>query len=385
METVNQIYQVVNSIAKEAFGDSVATVKDTASFVALGNTVLSSTANKDAYFGILVDRIGRTIVSNRVKEPRKSRVTRNEMEWGIILQKISFKVKEAVSNPEWVNNTQASPYDIESQTEIVQKLFTVMSTYDYEDSFPITQLNMSFTNEATHAAFMAGLYANMENDINTAEDNLVNLTVNTCMAGALIKGTKAQVRHLVTEYNAAHETSIPAGTLDNADLFKYVTSEIATTVKLMGERTALFNADGLVRHTPREYMEIEMLAPFASKFDVYLQADTFHNEITKLPGYSEVNYWQAPSDKTKIPSFEDASTIDIQNINLATEQNATGTVKQSNIICFIHDIEACAAIINKPERGSLVNDYAKRVNVWAHANKGFMVDTSENAVVFMLD
>lgn len=61
MSTVNQIYTLINEVAKQTFGESAVTVTDTSTLVALGDKVLSSDVDTDKFAKTLVDRIGRTI------------------------------------------------------------------------------------------------------------------------------------------------------------------------------------------------------------------------------------------------------------------------------------------------------------------------------------
>ena len=65
MATVNQIYQLVNDSAAEALGAQAISVKNTSTLVSLGDVVLSSADNKDAFYSALVDRIGRTAIAIR--------------------------------------------------------------------------------------------------------------------------------------------------------------------------------------------------------------------------------------------------------------------------------------------------------------------------------
>ena len=62
MANVNQIYSLLNATSKEALGESAITVKDTTTFLSLGNQVLSTDATKEAFYDKLADRIGRTYV-----------------------------------------------------------------------------------------------------------------------------------------------------------------------------------------------------------------------------------------------------------------------------------------------------------------------------------
>lgn len=383
MVTVNQIYGIVNDAAKDALGEKAIAVKDTAGFVSLGNVVLSSDTNKEQFYKSLANRIGRTVIAGRAYVKKKRSVKRDEMDWGLIYQKISYKKRDAVENPTWNSATQADPFDVEIQTEVVQKLFSVMSTYSFEDSIPDVQLFTAFTSESAMGAFISGIYTNMDNYLALAEENLNDMAVNTYMAGALIKGKAAQKRNLLSEYNTANETTLTAEqALKNVDFLKFAGREIKTAIGNMTRMSTIFNAEGMPRHTPEDKMVVEVLGQFASAMSTYLESDTYHKELVALPNYEEVTYWQASGEGF---AFNDVSKINIQNANLAVaETNPTGAVEQSGIIAFVHDYDAVASVIYKHRRNSIYNPRAERLNIFDKAEQGYAVDLSENGVVFFL-
>ncbi len=385
MATVNQIYGIVNDAAAEALGASAITVKDTAGFVSLGDVVLSSDTNKEQFYKALVDRIGRTVIAGRGRAytAKKRSVKRDEMDWGLIYQKISYKKRDAVENPTWATETQANPFDVEIQTEAVQKLFSVMSTYSFEDSIPDGQLFTAFTSASAMGAFISGIYTNMDNYMALAEENLNDMAVDTYIAGALIKGKAAQKRNLLSEYNTANETTLTAEqALKNVDFLKFAGREIKTAIGNMTRMSTIFNAEGMPRHTPEDKMVVEVLGQFASAMSTYLESDTYHKELVALPNYEEVTYWQASGEAF---AFDDVSKIDIKNIHLAVSgTNETGEISQSGIIAFVHDYDAVASVIYKHRRNSIYNPRAERLNIFDKAEQGYAVDLSENGVVFYL-
>lgn len=375
--TVNQVYQMVNDAAKEALGQQAVTVKDTGSLVSLGEQI-QVTENVETFYKTLVNRIGRTVVAVRAFEISERSVMRNEMEWGVIYQKISFKPRDAVENPSWKTETQANPYDIEPQTTVVQKLFSVMGTYSYEDSIPDYQLFTAFTTPAAMAAFISGIYTNMYNYLKIAEANLANLAVNTYMAGAMSGTNAAQKRNLLKEYNDKFTKTLTVEqALTDASFLKFASKTINDTIKQFTSPSAIFNAEGIVRQTTKDKLVVEVLSQFATATTSYMESDTYHNELVKLPRYEEVNYWQASGTGF---SFEDVSSIDIQNAKIAdgAEVNKTG------IVAFVHDYDAVASIIYRRRSNSIYNPRAERYNVMEKADKGYAVDLSENGVVFYM-
>lgn len=382
MATVNQIYTLVNDAASQALGSAAITAKDTGSLVSLGDQVLSSDTNKEAFYGALVDRIGRTVIAIR-QYPRKERaVKRDEMEWGAVYQKISYKLHNAVENGSWATETQADPFDVEVSTEAVQKLFSKIGTWSYEDSIPDYQLFTAFSSAPQMGAFISGIYVNMDNALALAEDNLANLAVDTYMAGALISGQATQKRNLLAEYNAATSAGLTAAAaLRSTDFLKFASREIKTVIDNMQMMSTLYNDGSVPRFTPNDRVVVEVLSQFASATDTYLQADTYHNELTALPNYEKIVYWQGAGTSY---AFEDVSSINITNASLATEDNATGTISQSGIIAFVHDYDAVASIIYKRRSHSIYNPRAERYNIFEKADKGYAVDLSENGVVFYI-
>lgn len=383
MVTTNQIYGIVNDAASDALGEKAIAVKDTASFVSLGDVVLSSDTNKEQFYKSLANRIGRTVIAGRAYAKKKRSVKRDEMEWGLIYQKISYKKRDAVANPTWTSDTQADPFDVAIQTEAVQKLFSVMSTYSFEDSIPDVQLFTAFTSASAMGAFISGIYTNMDNYMALAEENLNDMAVNTYMAGALIKGKAAQKRNLLSEYNTANETTLTAEqALKNVDFLKFAGREIKTAIGNMTRMSTIFNAEGMPRHTPEDKMVVEVLGQFASAMSTYLESDTYHKELVALPNYEEVTYWQGSGEGF---AFNDVSKINIKNAHLAVaESNPTGAIEQSGIIAFVHDYDAVASVIYKHRRNSIYNPRAERLNIFDKAEQGYAVDLSENGVVFFL-
>lgn len=376
--TVNQIYTMVNDAAQEAMGSKALAVKDTGSLVSLGDAVFSSETDKEAFYKTLVNRIGRTVIAIRAFEIENRSVMRDEMEWGIVYQKISYKLRNAVENPSWASATQANPFDVEPQTEVVQKLFSVLSTYSYEDSIPDFQLYTAFSSEAKMGAFISGIYTNMYNAMKLAEANMANLAVNTYMAGALKSGKAPMARNLLSEYNKKYTKTLTVATaLVDVDFLKFASKEINDTVKEMQAPSSIFNAEDIPRQTPKDKMVVEVLGKFASATASYLQADTYHKELVELPRYEEVAYWQAPGTSY---AFEDVSSIDVQNAKIASGAQ----VKQSGIIAFVHDYDAVASIIYRRRSNSIYNPRAERFNIFEKADKGYAVDLSENGVVFYL-
>lgn len=378
MATFNQIYTMVNDATAQMYGSEAITVKDTSSLVSLGEKVLSSETDKDVFFKTLVDRIARTIVAIREFETKERSVKRDAVNWGLFVQKISYKRKTAVENPSYDFTTQANPFDVKPSTEIIQKIFGEnIGIWSYEDVIPYDQMFTAFNSAAEMGAVIAGIYTNINNEYTMAKAALENLAVDTLIAGVIKKGKATQKRNVLAEFNTANGTSLTAPqALKNADFIKYVNREIYTTIGFMQEANELYNLENIIRQTPKDKLVVEILGMYASASAVYLEADTYHNELVKLPRYEEVNYWQGMGTEA---SFEDVSTIKIKNTGIDANE-----ISQSGIIACIHDYDAVASFVDKPEVGSMANPRQRCLNVFYQAARNYGVDLSEKCVVFYM-
>ena len=172
-----------------------------------------------------------------------------------------------------------------------------------------------------------------------------------------------------------------AQALTTADFLRFASMEINRTVNNMGVMSTAYNKAGYSTFTSKDNMVVEMLSQFASASDMYLQSDTFHNELTKLPNYESVPFWQSSG---KSFAFDDCSKISIINDDLISTENQTGEVTQSGIICFIHDVENVACYFGNRRSWELFNPRSEVMIHGEKAEKGFAVDGHANAVVFYM-
>ena len=159
--------------------------------------------------------------------------------------------------------------------------------------------------------------------------------------------------------------------------------EINSTIDNMGVMNTAYNKAGYSTFTSRENMVVEMLAQFASASDMYLQADTFHNELTKLPNFEKVPFWQNSGSSF---AFADTSKISVKHTDLAsaTDESDDGSVTQSGIICFVHDIENVACYFGNRRTWEMFNPRSEVIIHGEKAEKGYAVDNHANAVVFYM-
>ena len=384
---INQITNVVNDAVRDALGTSESiTVLDSSNIVALGKKI----SDMDAYepfFKSLANRIARTVYFVRSYSGSDRHILRDEHDYGAFIQKVYYKMPEAVDNPTYNFSgsdskfQQVSPFDVETTVEVTSMVFGGQGTWSVEIVRPLEQVKQAFTSPSAMASFIDGIYVTVDNAYEFEMERIVALADNTAMASAIAGG---QGRNLLAEYNKAHSTTLtPAQALESADFLKYASMEINRTVDNMSKMTTVFNAKQYETFTPKDRLIMEMLSQFASASDMYLQADTFHNELVKLPNFEKVPYWQRHDKEF---SFSACSSISIKNTQLANVGpiGEDGAFAQSGIIAFVHDEENVAAYFGERHSWEMMNP---RSDVMIHgekARKGFAVDDHANAVVFYI-
>lgn len=382
MASVAQIYSILNAVASQALGSAAVTVTDTTSMVALGDVVLSSNSNKDAFVGALMDRIGRTIVSMRAYDPAGvDPLIKKPFEYGCVLQKIYVDLEDANPNNEW--NIGADDYTPSFapvfKPDVRQKLFDKISTWEYDWSVPDNILRTAFTSAADMGAFFAAQAMAMENSMKLALENAANL-VRATGAAYHIENAGATAINLLDEYLTIHQSSTLTASdcLYDKDFLRYAAMRILNVTKYMRRMSRAWNLEGFARHTAADNAVVTLLQDFDSAETMYLQSDTFHDELVALTGYNVVPYWQGGGNAGN--DFANASKIAIK----IKDGASTKDVSQTGVLAIVHDIETLGTTIMELEQSTERNNKDRYTDFFNHANIGYYFDPSENMVVFYI-
>lgn len=380
MANIDNIQDFINSVTKQAYGETAVTATDLTGLISLGNTVLSSTENVDKYTGALVDRIGKTIISNRKYNSPENGILMDTFSFGAIMQKIYVAPLKAVKNPKYdlTDGTAIDQYVITKPT-VKQKLFDGRDLWEIDVTIPDDQLATAFTSWEQMAAFIDAIYMAVDNSLEMQLESTANMAYANFIGEKLIAQTKPSAKgvhcvHLLQAYNtAAGKTITAAEALRDTEFLKFASKTIRLYIKRMAKPSVLFNAESYVRHTPSDLLRVTMLSDFVECFDTYLQSDTFHNDFVALPNHREIPYWQGTGDGY---GFNEISTIDITT--------ASGTaVKQTGVVCLLNDVEAIGMMINNPRvTSSPHNAKGEYTNYFYKSEIRYFNDLSEQGIVF---
>ena len=353
----NQIYTIVNSAVDQAIGDSGITAIDTQSLISLGNVVLDSSTNTEAFLNTLAQRIGRTIYRFRDYNNKFKDMLVSDMEWGAILQKIRVEMPVAEADQMYtLTDGQSIDHYVVAKPKAHQKLFVTRTPYQFKITIQRETLREAFLSAEAMGAFIALVFGEVRNAIELSLESLGRLT----LAAAISEASQAtQTINLVSDYNNDTGSTLTAATaMYNADFLRYAIYRINNIIDMIQDMSVQYCDGILPTFTNKENMKIRVLSAFQRRLETVVEYAAFHEQFVNVDGaYSTINYWQAE---------QTPSSIDIKAV--------------------VHDRDAFGIYqIDETVLTSPVNAAGAYYNQYWHEKQGRFVDTSENLVVFTLN
>lgn len=381
-----QVYNLINEVNSQAFGESALAVADTQGLISLGATVLTSTSNTEAFLNALVQRIGRTIVSFRAYRNKFSDMVRNDFEWGAILQKIRVHMPDAQLDPAYdlENGESVDPWTV-YKPEVEEKLFVTRTPYMFAVSIARNQLKEAFTGESEMGAFISAIFGQIRNALEVSLENLGRLAISNMIAETTpIVGEEGAtgLNHeitLVTDYNNERglegDAALTAATaLTDPDFLRYAVARIKSVSDYFTDMGTLYNDKSIETFTPRENQRLKVLSDFERRLETVVQYSAFNEEMVRLDAFDMVNFWQAQD------------TVDSRDAINITRASDGETITKSNIVAVLFDVEALGMyrrdedVLTTP-----VNAKGLYYNTFYHLKQLWFNDLSENFVYFTLN
>ena len=389
MATVNQVYELLNTVQEMAYGKIAVNVIDTSSFVALAQTVLSSDGNKDLYTNTLIDRIGLVLSDNRLYNADDNNLIKRQYEYAVIMQKIHVEPIEAEENPEWLIGAEdfTPEYAPVLKPVVKQKLFHNMVTWELGVTVPDNMLKTAFTNEVQFGAFMVAIMNALTNGVELMKERAVDITRATMISHVLNSGGISSI-NLLDEYNntlpASSTPLTPAEYLQSEKALAHGAMLMSLTADRLQRFNSLFNGDGYNRFTPREFLKCDVLnvLDYAIKYNV--KPVVFNERFIETPNYKTVPYWQGAGTDY---GFNSISKVHVSETHTDTDtgEDVTTTVaEQTGVVGVMYDEEACGINIFADESAYERNDRAHYTTHYRQMTGQYYYDDSEQAVVFYL-
>lgn len=382
---VKDVAELLNTVRQEVLGESVVVTEDLSNVAQLGTEIKNAKLESEFLKGV-VDKVSYTKFVSRRYESRYPTLMMSNWEYGSVLEKIDSDMPIVRENEAW-QLTDGASYDQQvyhAPNNVTAKYYNGIVTFVIEESITLYQFNSSFQSGAKMLAFLSMLETKIDNALTIAVDNLASRTVNNMIAivahqadeaGTAAGRTSITYRNALYEYNQEHGTELTVNQfLNSADALRWFASEYLKNADHMGTMSTLFNAEGKERFTPSNLLQSFLLSEVSDKIDTVARATTFHDEFIKLPKHQLVDYWQGSGDNFK---FENTSKIMVK-----TSKN--DTVSLSGIIGVQFDFEACGLTKYERRVNTVPNYVGDFVTSIYKQDAGYMIDLSENCVVWYL-
>ena len=390
---VSQIADVLNySIEKEVVGEVDLVQEDLSNIVDVGKTVttsLTANGNTNNFVQTMIDRIGRVKYVDRTYRSQAPDILKDSFEYGSILMKCRAEVPDFQDNASWKLGAfnglgisdagELDPFVISAPTAI-QKVYNSKVTYEAPITISEVMLKQAFTSAAEMGRFIAMIENRIQLKMTLSTDALIMRTINN-LIGLKIGGGN-NVVDLLAEYNSALDAGdqlTAAEALRSTDFLRFATKTIALYKDYLKTASVKYNDSGsYITFTPEDRLKFVALSEFAKDMETYLYADTYHNEFVKMTGYSTVPFWQSQGEDDD--DFAVRSGLNIT----CTDGTSTFNVAQSGIVAVMFDEEA-AAVVNENYRVTAqYNARGEYTNYFYKWDAGYMNDTFENCVVFIV-
>ena len=375
---VTQVQDLVNSAIQQTSGQSVLLKEDLSNVVDVGSEIFGNDS-VDNFVKKLVDRVGYTVFNSRVYQGSIPSILMNSWEFGSVMEKVETEIPKATENESWnLQDGQDYSQDTFYQPKVSAKFYNSRVTFDIPLSFTEQQVKSAFNSATELNSFISMLTTSVQNAMTVNLDNLISRTVNNMTAYTLNSAKPTQSVNLLALYNAQTGSTLTAQkALTNPDFIKFANQQIMLTQGRFSKLSTLFNIGGKQKFTPASEQHLILLDDFATSSKVYLESETYNENLVQLANYETVPYWQGSGTGY---AFSDTSSIDVSITIAGTPKE----IKQSGIVGLLFDTNALGVSCMNQRVTSAYNARAEFYTNFTKFDAGFFNDLNENYVVFYI-
>lgn len=389
---VKQIYNLVNDIVATATGTTGLLKEDLTNLVEVGQAI-DSAKGYDKFTGALVDKIGRTIIKDRMYKGQMISVLHNSTEYGSITEIIEQTKGPEVSESECWELEDGVTYDTNvfvKPKNILVQFRNNKTSFTIKLSIAKKQVKSAFHSATEMDAFLSLLFVKVNNKMRVALENLIHRTINNFIGVTIHEeyptgkdyNTKSGVRavnllKLFNDTKADADKLTKDKCLYSLDFLKFASYTMSNYIDFLKVENVQFNIGGTEKFTDEEYLHFIALGMFARASDSYLESDTYHNELVKLPKYEKTTYWQT----TKGLTFDKLSAI---NIKAKKDDVTSFDISLDGILAVMFDDRALGVSNEDMDVESHYVEGARFTNYWYTKDAQYFNDFNENFVVFFV-
>lgn len=396
-------YAVMNSLVRQATGQTGITATDTSSFVDAGQAVLDT--GMENVFNSLSVLIGRTIIASRPYTGKFKLISKNESDaFSNRVRKISFYARDnqasGMFNTDLNTNLGAGLSDTDGAGSMweqnpaipVERFFFSDFTWDKSHTQYIEQVKIAFTDETKFIEFINGIMVEVQNDIESTIEAKNRLVMIDRLAGQYlmtekgILGSECAV-NLTKAFNEEFGTAYSTDEILHEHLtafLEFYVARVKIDSDFMTNRSAMYHdpmertIDGVkyhvLRHTPKDRQKFMYFAPFFTKAKTRVMPEIFNPQYLDFKQGEAVDYWQSiesPSEISVKPALPDGETSEAVNLKL--------------VIGMLFDEDAI--MTNNKFTGMYstpVNARHVYTNLWWHYRFGVVQDYTESAILYYM-
>lgn len=377
---------VLNTIVKNATGNSDLTAVNALNFVSVANTAAKIPV--DPLLSALTTTLSKTIFSIRPYSRKFKGLFHDNVKFGNHTRKINIADSDWQKDERYdlTDGTSIDMYKVK-KPKVLQMNYYGQNIVERQVTIFRDQLNVALSSEEEFQRFITMVMTNASDLIEQAHESCARMTLANFMASKISGYKDATVINLLAEYNA-----LTGGTLKAADVYKpdnfvpfvkWAFARIKNISDLMTERTQMFheNVTGseISRHTPYAKQKMYMNAQFMNEVSTMVLGDVFHDDRYKLIDYERVGYWQNPKEPTAISISTTARIQSNGSLNVGEESDVTGVIG-----CLFDEEAMGVSTFNEWSAPTPFNAKGGYTNIFWHFNDRYYNDFTENGVVFVI-
>ena len=420
--SIEQAGRVLNAAFKQATGQEVISQLATGDYVSIAT--MAQRVGYEQMTNALSQVLTRTYIRVRAYSAKFRSLIKTEEQYGNMVRKITYidrDIPEGDMTRNIEDGKEYSPYKVRKPQAIQTAYYGFNHIDDYITIFK-NQWDTALSSGSELQRFISGIMQEWYNKLEQYHEQysratLINLiggtqayNKDTAVTGARLTRPE-MVRHLLTEYNTEHGTTLTRDALlADRNAFTQFAEDLAykmdTIVRQMSERTTLYHvsplksitAEGVAvtvpikRHTPRENLQCYMLAPFWDRVKRVVRPGLFANEYLEYIKFDEVAFWQNIETPEKINAnvsyFKPANVFTGGNKTTYSLLNDSGNaaVELPYVLGVMFDDEAAAICYkNMWSAATPMNPAHGFQTNYIHEDVQWRNDNTENCCVLLLD
>lgn len=394
MANYADLHLIIEDMLEQSMGKEDIAQLDLSNIASLGDYIINSGENgtNDVIFGKLVDRIGRTVIANRLYQNKFSFLSMDPFTYGYVLQKIHVDTFTPRTSGKYYTGNDPDTEQFGNYIPTINvSLFADSNAWEFAMTVTEAQIKSAFTDEATLAAFISGLF--------TAMDTSVAKSLEECARGVLA----AYIGELYTAQAAATtagetiitgvnllakyqeetgQTLTVAAAWYNADFLRWCTSFFTDEKRMFSNLSVIRNTRGMEKFTPEEGLKFIINGKFADNIKRFMTSDTFNDEFVEMPGYTEIDYWQGFGSG----SIADRTAINAKLISTTTAEGVTtnNEVDIDNVIGLMYDNFAVGVTLYERDTVAIPVPRRHRTNYFEQCMVGNFIDLGEQGTMYYL-